>query len=91
MAKPRRSSKEYEQQYNDGLITQGEKYNKVVDAWAKCGDKVADEMMEPHPQGGPDRRGDRPSEADQLGLHDVSLGRPWFTGADEAAWPVCAA
>jgi len=37
-------TKEYEQQYNDGLITQGEKYNKVVDAWAKCGDKVADEM-----------------------------------------------
>ena len=37
---------EYEQQYNDGLITQGEKYNKVVDAWAKCGDKVAEEMME---------------------------------------------
>ena len=36
---------EFEQQYNDGLITQGEKYNKVVDAWAKCGDRVADEMM----------------------------------------------
>ena len=39
-------TKEYEQQYNDGLITQGEKYNKVVDAWAKCTDKVADEMMQ---------------------------------------------
>ncbi|TWH27123.1 MULTISPECIES: DNA-directed RNA polymerase subunit beta' [unclassified Aminobacter] len=37
--------KEYEQQYNDGLITQGEKYNKVVDAWAKCSEKVAEEMM----------------------------------------------
>ncbi|MBH0237542.1 DNA-directed RNA polymerase subunit beta' [Methylobrevis albus] len=37
--------KDYEQQYNDGLITQGEKYNKVVDAWAKCTDKVAEEMM----------------------------------------------
>ena len=37
--------KEFEQQYQDGLITQGEKYNKVVDAWAKCGDKVANEMM----------------------------------------------
>ena len=36
---------EYEQQYIDGLITQGEKYNKVVDAWAKCTDRVADEMM----------------------------------------------
>ena len=36
---------EYEQQYTDGLITQGEKYNKVIDAWAQCTDKVADEMM----------------------------------------------
>ena len=37
--------KEFEQQYIDGLITQGEKYNKVVDAWAKTTDKVAEEMM----------------------------------------------
>ena len=36
---------EYEQQYADGLITKGEKYNKVVDAWAKATDKIADEMM----------------------------------------------
>jgi DNA-directed RNA polymerase subunit beta' len=41
----RELAKEYEQQYRDGLITQGEKYNKVVDAWAQCTDKVADEMM----------------------------------------------
>jgi DNA-directed RNA polymerase subunit beta' len=38
-------AKEYEQQYIDGLITQGEKYNKVVDAWARCTEKVADAMM----------------------------------------------
>ena len=37
--------REYEQQYLDGLITQGEKYNKVVDAWAQCTDQVADAMM----------------------------------------------
>ncbi len=37
--------KEFEQQYQDGLITQGEKYNKVVDAWSHCTEKVADEMM----------------------------------------------
>ena len=36
---------EYEEQYQEGLITQGEKYNKVVDAWAQCTDRVADEMM----------------------------------------------
>jgi DNA-directed RNA polymerase subunit beta' len=37
--------KEFEQQYLDGLITQGEKYNKVVDAWSKCSDAVANAMM----------------------------------------------
>ena len=37
--------KEYEQQYTDGLITKGEKYNKVVDVWSSCTERVADEMM----------------------------------------------
>ncbi len=38
--------KVYERQYQDGLITRGEKYNKVIDAWSACGDAVADAMME---------------------------------------------
>jgi DNA-directed RNA polymerase subunit beta' len=38
--------REYEQQYNDGFITQLEKYNKVVDAWSKCTDEIAKEMMD---------------------------------------------
>ena len=37
--------KEFEVQYQDGLITKGEKYNKVVDIWSKCTDDVADAMM----------------------------------------------
>ncbi|MBB3764230.1 DNA-directed RNA polymerase subunit beta' [Sphingomicrobium lutaoense] len=37
---------DYEQQYQDGLITQQEKYNKVIDAWSRCGDQVASEMMD---------------------------------------------
>ena len=37
--------KEFEQQYQDGLITAGERYNKVVDAWSKCTDEVAGAMM----------------------------------------------
>ena len=41
----RQLAKEFEQQYNDGLITQGEKYNKVVDAWSKCTEAIADAMM----------------------------------------------
>jgi len=37
---------EYENQYQDGLITQGEKYNKVVDAWSDCTNRVADKMLD---------------------------------------------
>jgi DNA-directed RNA polymerase subunit beta' len=37
--------RDFEQQYQDGLITQQEKYNKVIDAWSRCGDQVAAEMM----------------------------------------------
>jgi DNA-directed RNA polymerase subunit beta' len=37
--------RDFESQYQDGLITQQEKYNKVVDAWSKCGDQVAGAMM----------------------------------------------
>ncbi|WP_339051931.1 DNA-directed RNA polymerase subunit beta' [Candidatus Lariskella endosymbiont of Epinotia ramella] len=36
---------QYENQYADGLITIGEKYNKVVDAWSRCTDKIAVDMM----------------------------------------------
>ncbi|GAB3452611.1 DNA-directed RNA polymerase subunit beta' [Insolitispirillum peregrinum] len=45
VADTERLVKEFEQQYQDGLITHGEKYNKVVDAWSHCTDLVADEMM----------------------------------------------
>ncbi|MCU9839927.1 DNA-directed RNA polymerase subunit beta' [Ruegeria sp. WL0004] len=41
----REQVKDFEQQYMDGLITQGEKYNKVVDAWSKCNDRVTEAMM----------------------------------------------
>ena len=75
--------REFEQQYNDGLITQLEKYNKVVDAWSKCTDQIAKEMMErisADPEGQ-----ERPREADQLDLHDEPLGCARLAGADEAA------
>ena len=45
MATTQKEVKEYEQQYQDGLITSGEKYNKVVDAWAKASEKIAEQMM----------------------------------------------
>ena len=36
---------DYETQYSEGLITRGEKYNKVIDVWSKCTDLVANAMM----------------------------------------------
>jgi len=36
---------EIRRQYDEGLITDGERYNKVVDIWAQTADKVAKEMM----------------------------------------------
>jgi len=38
--------KRIDEQYKSGLITDGEKYNKVVDIWAHCTEKVASEMMD---------------------------------------------
>ncbi|MDR3424349.1 MAG: DNA-directed RNA polymerase subunit beta' [Alphaproteobacteria bacterium] len=45
IAKAQKQVDEYEQQYQDGLITRGEKYNKVVDVWSNCTERVAEEMM----------------------------------------------
>jgi DNA-directed RNA polymerase beta' subunit len=36
---------EVQKQYNEGLITHGERYNKVIDIWANATEKIADEMM----------------------------------------------
>ncbi len=37
--------KKLEKQYRDGLITAGERYNKVIDEWTHCTDKISKEMM----------------------------------------------
>ena len=70
-------AKEYEQQYNDGLITQGEKYNKVVDAWAKCSDKLAEEMMAGISAVRKDENGrDRPINSIYMMSHSGARGSP---------------
>ncbi|CUH37776.1 DNA-directed RNA polymerase subunit beta' [Jannaschia seosinensis] len=53
----REQVKDFEQQYMDGLITQGEKYNKVVDAWSKCNDLVTEAMMSNISTSGTDENG----------------------------------
>ena len=73
-----------EKQYVDGLITDGEKYNKLVDIWAKASEDVAQEMMEvmgnednnrPRPKGGP-------GSQFQSHLYDVRFRRPGQQGPD---------
>ncbi len=36
---------EIDQQYQEGLITIGERYNKVIDIWSDVGDRIAEDMM----------------------------------------------
>ncbi len=70
-------AKEYEQQYNDGLITQGEKYNKVVDAWAKCSDRLAEEMMAGISAVRKDEQGrDKPINSIYMMSHSGARGSP---------------
>ena len=44
--KSEKEVKEIEAQYTSGLVTQGERYNKVVDIWGRAGDQVGKVMME---------------------------------------------
>ena len=38
--------KEIEEQYTSGLVTQGERYNKVIDIWSRANDQIASAMMD---------------------------------------------
>ena len=70
-------AKDYEQQYQDGLITQGEKYNKVVDAWAKCSDRLAAEMMNRISSVKKDETGrDKPVNSIYMMSHSGARGSP---------------
>ena len=76
-------AKEFEQQYNDGLITQGEKYNKVVDAWSKCTEAIAEAMMKEISSTKKDKNGR--DAAGQLDLHDGAFRRARFARANASA------
>ena len=62
--------KEFEKQYADGLITQREKYNKVVDAWSHCTDKIAGEMMK-YMSG--EIKTETTSQQGQLGMNSIYM------------------
>ncbi len=52
LGKARKDVAEVERQYNEGLITNGERYNKVIDIWAHVSEQVANEMMKEIKAGG---------------------------------------
>ncbi len=70
--------REYEQQYLDGFITQREKYNKVIDAWSKCTDLVAKEMMEhiSAVQIDPETKREKPINSIYMMAHSGARGSP---------------
>ncbi|APG63227.1 DNA-directed RNA polymerase subunit beta' [Sphingorhabdus lutea] len=68
---------DFEQQYQDGLITQQEKYNKVIDAWSRCGDLVAGAMMEKLKATPKDENGrEAPINAIYMMAHSGARGSP---------------
>ena len=72
----------------DGLITQGEKYNKVVDAWSKCNDKVTDAMMGSISTAQTDDDG---SQREPNSVYMMAhSGCAWFSNSNEANWVACA-
>ena len=73
-----REVKEIQDQYASGLVTNGERYNKVVDIWSRANDQVAKAMMEKlgTEEAEDSARQGRSPEVVQLDLHDGRLGRP---------------
>ncbi|MBW2153751.1 MAG: DNA-directed RNA polymerase subunit beta' [Deltaproteobacteria bacterium] len=74
---------EISRQYSEGLITQGEKYNKVVDIWAKATDDVANEMMEAMKTAAFSEVSDRKSDSSET--DDYQGFNPIYMMADSGA------
>ncbi len=71
---------EIQRQYSEGLITHGERYNKVIDIWANVTEKVADEMMK--------ELGAEDEEAGKLSMAEMLFNRSFnsiFMMADSGA------
>ncbi len=69
---------EFEHQYAEGLITRGEKYNKVIDAWSKCTDRVAEVMMKEISSPKIDKKTDKVEPVNSLHMmaHSGARGSP---------------
>ncbi len=87
-----REVKEIEQQYTSGLVTQGERYNKVVDIWGRAGDQVGKAMME---QLGTektiDRHGKKVKQESFNSIYMMADSGAAARPPRSASWPACAA
>ena len=89
-----RKVREIEEQYTEGLITDGERYNKVVDIWAQVAEQIADEMMREIGTRDGHRRRQGKEKRDPVASTRSSS---WPTRARVArrsrsvSWPACAA
>lgn len=66
--------KQFEKQYADGLITLGEKYNKVTDKWSECTDKVAEDTMKEISAGFKDKKGQEKVNSIYMMAHSGARG-----------------
>ena len=85
---------EIEEQYTEGLITDGERYNKVVDIWARVSDEIAAEMMKEIKAPPDPETGEPPKDPGTAGFNPIFMmadsgarGAPSRSGS----WPECAA
>ena len=85
--------KEIQDQYGSGLVTDGERYNKVVDIWSRTNDQVAKAMMDKLGTETVKDASGKMVEQESFNsiLHDGRLRRSWFGSADSSArwyaWP----
>ncbi len=79
--------KEIQDQYASGLVTDGERYNKVVDIWSRTNDQVAKAMMDKLGSeiGNGFQRQEGRAGIVQLDLHDGRFRCSWFSGTDSPA------
>ncbi len=77
---------EIQEQFQSGLVTAGERYNKVIDIWAAANERVAKAMMENlSTEEVINREGQPEKQASfQQYLYDGGLGCAWFCGTDSS-------
>ena len=87
LAAAEREVKEIQEQYSSGLVTNGERYNKVVDIWSRTNDQVAKAMMEK--LGGEDVANSRGVKVRQKSFNSIYMmsdsGARGSAGADPPA------